>query len=292
MVAALLTVGAWLACFVAMVLMGWSYIHLTGAAFVALAAVLTYMSGCKNGVLGAFMAQAALAFSICGKGLLIFGLIVLWSLTSGQACGLVCLITVISYPVFTQKIDRALMVFASVSAFEWWVCQYRFFIWPYMETISVLLFVGAYILFLMQSKKVRPLAWGILPACASAFVLALAFRENFSMSFNSLLLGICLCGVYAWQVRDKFNLGVAVLILLLSYLTNTGTVMGVALLALAFGQNRLSLKIAGAAVFSLSLIWLYYHMETTLLVKSYYLWAVGVVLLILYAWQKRGTYAR
>ena len=106
------------------------------------------------------------------------------------------------------------------------------------------------------------------------------------------MLGICLCGVYAWRVREKFNLALAVLILLLSYVTNSGTVMGLALLTLGFGQNKLSLKIAGSAVFALSLIWLYYHMQTTLLVKAYYLWASGLLLLGVYAWLKRGNYAR
>lgn len=292
MVSALLAAGAWLTCLVAVVLMGWSNMYLTGAAFVALAVALPRMARRKKGASGAFLAQVELAFSLCGKGLLIFGLTSLFSLNVWQACGLVWVITALGYPVFTQKMDRVVMVFASMLALQFWMFQYMREIWVYMETISILLFVSAYILFLLKSEKVQPLAWGILPACATSFVFALVSREDFSLPFNALLLGVVLCGVYAWQVRAKFNWAVAALILLFSYLTNTGTVMGVALLALAFGQNRLSLKIAGAAVFSASLIWLYYHMQTTLLVKSFYLWTAGILLLAFYAWLKREAYAR
>lgn len=290
MVSALLALGAWLACLPVLFLIGRQF--WTGAAFVALAAGLLYGAGRKGGVAGAFMEQAALAFSLCGKGLLIFGFIKLWSLSTGQACLLVWLITALSYFVFTQKMDRAMMVFASMLALQFWLFEYQPEIWSYMETISILLFVLAYVLFFVPSEKVSPLAWGILPSCALAFAFGLIKEEPFGLTFNALFLGVCLCVVYAWQVREKFHIAVAVLILLVSYLTNSGTVMGLALLALGFAQNRLSIKIVGTAVFALSLIWLYYHMQTTLLVKAYYLWASGLLLLGLYAWQKRGSYAR
>ena len=292
MVSALLAIGAWMACVAALFLIGLQNLLWPGAVFVALAAVLVYAAGRKSGLAGTFMEQAALAFSLCGKGLLIAGLSSLWTLSEGQMCLLVWLVTALSYPLFTQKMDRAVMVFASMLALQFWLFEYQTEIWPCMETISILLFVLAYVLFFVPSEKVSPLAWGLLPSCALAFAFGLMKEEPFGLVFNALFLGVCLCAVYAWQAREKFHIAVAVLILLVSYLTNSGTVMGVALLALGFGQCRLSLKIAGAAVFALSLIWLYYHMQNTLLVKAYYLWASGLLLLGLYAWQKRGSYAR
>ena len=98
--------------------------------------------------------------------------------------------------------------------------------------------------------------------------------------------------MYAWRVGEKFNLALAVLILLLSYVTNSGTVMGLALLTLGFGQNNRLLKAAGVGVFALALCWLYFHLQTTLLVKAYYLCVSGILLLGAYAWLKRGSYAR
>ena len=290
MVSALLALGAWLACLPVLFLIGRQF--WTGAAFVVLAAGLLYGAGRKGGVAGAFMEQAALAFSLCGKGLLIFGFIKLWSLSTGQACLLVWLITALSYFVFTQKMDRTVMVFASMLALQYWLFMYTTEIWPYMETVSILLFVAAYVLFFVPSEKVSPLAWGILPGCASAFAFGLIQKGTFGLAFNALFLGAALCAVYAWRAGKKFNIALAVFILLFCYLTNCGTVMGIALLALGFAQSRLSLKIVGTAVFALSLIWLYYHMQTTLLVKAYYLCASGLLLLGLYAWQKRGSYAR
>ena len=292
MVSALLAIGAWLACVAALFLIGFQNLLWPGAAFVVVAAVLTYAAGRKSGLSGVFMEQAALAFSLCGKGLLIWGMVFLWKLTPGQICLLVWAVSAVSYFVFTQKMDRAVMVFASMLALQYWLFEYQRDCWPFMETLSILLFVLAYVLFFVPGEKLRPLAWGILPSCAAAFVFGLFGAAPFGLALNTLLLGACLCGVYAWLTREKFNMAVAALILLLCYLTNSGTVMGVALLALAFGQNRLSLKIAGFAVFAVSLIWLYYHMQTTLLVKAYYLWAAGFVLLGMYVWQKRGHYAR
>ncbi len=291
MVAALLALGAWLACLTALFLIGRTNFLWTGAVFTALAAWFGYMAGQKSGKLGAFLEQAALAFSLCGKALLIFGLAVLWSLTAGQVCWLVWGMTALSYPFFTQKMDRAVMSFASVLVLQVWVFQHRAVMGPYMESLSVLLFVSAYVLFLAPNEKLRPLAWGILPGCAAGFVFSLIGQEDFFISLNPLFLAVCLCVVYAWRAREKCQVGAVALILLLSYLTNTGTVMGIALLALGFVQKRLSMKIVGAAVFALSLVWLYYQMKTTLLVKAYYLWASGLILLAVYGWQKRGMYA-
>lgn len=291
MVSALLAVGAWLACLAALFLIGLQNLLWPGAAFVVAAAVLVYAAGRKSGLAGVFMEQVSLAFSLCGKGLLIFAMVFLWKLTPGQICLLVWAVSAVSYFVFTQKMDRAVMAFCSMLALQYWLFEYQRDCWPFMETLSILLFVLAYVLFFVPGEKLRPLAWGILPSCAAAFVFGLFGAAPFGLALNTLLLGACLCGVYAWRTKEKFNIGLAVLIILLCYLTNSGTVMGVALLALAFGQNRLSLKIAGFVVFAASLIWLYYHMQTTLLVKAYYLWAAGLVLLLVYAWQKRGHYA-
>ena len=291
-VSALLAVGAWLACAITLVLIGWINTLGTGVAAVVLAVVFTQLSQRMDGVAGAFWAQAALAFSLCGKGIVLGGLSMLWHLNTGQTFWLVLGFTLAGYPIFTQKMDRALMVCASAMVLFFWVFEEHSSLALYMETAAVLLFVVAYVLFFVPNENVRPVAWGILPVCAMPFVALLLGRAEASLPLNSLILGLCLCGVYFWRAREKFHIGVAALILLVSYLTNSGTVMGAALLALAFSQNRLSLKITGAAVFALSLVWLYYQMQTTLLVKAYYLWAAGIILLAVYAWQKRGTYAR
>lgn len=292
MVSALVTVGAWLSCLIGILLLGWPSFLGAGVWILLLALVWTYAAGRTHGVAGAFWAQAALAFSLCGKGMVLCGLSMLWHLNTGEAFWLVLAFTVAGYPIFTQKIDRTVMSFASAMVLLMWVFQQRTVAWPCLESLSVLLFMGAYLLFFVPSEKVRPVAWGLLPACVAAFGLAWMSGNVATLRINALFLALCLVGVYLWRARKHFNVCLAVLILVLAYLTNVGTVMGVALLALAFSQNRLSLKIAGVAVFALSLVWLYYHMQTTLLVKSFYLWAAGMILLGVYFGQKRGMYAR
>ena len=292
MVSALVTIGTCLTCLLIIGPLGWLSFLGAGVWILLLALLFTHLSGRTHGVAGAFWAQAALAFSLCGKGIVLGGLSMLWHLNTGQTFWLVLGFTLAGYPIFTQKMDRALMVCASAMALFFWVFEDHSSLALYMETAAVLLFVLSYVLFFVPNENVRPVAWGILPACAMPFVALLLGEAETSLPLNSLILGLCLCGVYFWRAREKFHIGVAALILLVSYLTNSGTVMGAALLALAFSQNRLSLKITGAAVFALSLVWLYYQMQTTLLVKAYYLWAAGLILLAVYAWQKRGTYAR
>ena len=292
MVSALLAVGAWLACLLSMLVMGLASVQLAGAVLVGFAAVFTYKMERTSGLSRVFFMQVALAFSICGKGMLIFGLMELWPSTSFQRCLLMWGATALSYPVFTQKLDRTIMAFGSALMAFLVVFEYLPALVPYMEPAAILLFVLALVLFFVPNENIRPIAWGMLLACTVPFALLLLGEVKTFLPQNALALGVCLVGVYAWRAREKFHIGVAALILVLSYLTNNGTMMGAALLALAYSQNRLSLKIAGTAVFGLSLVWLYYHMQTTLLVKSFYLWASGLALLALYVGLKRRNYAR
>lgn len=300
MVSVLLAAGAWLSCLAALFFFwGLDFVWF-GVIFIFLAAALGFWSGRARGAFGAFAAQAALAFSLFGKGLLVFGLADLWKLRHGGWFVLVAAVAVLGYPFFRQKADRVICVGAACAAGFVWLAQ----IWPYApwawECALAAGFALAYFLFLQDKPVLRPLAWGLtLNGLAWGALFPTAVRwlgggsgaEAFS-PYPSLLAGAFLCGFYAWRARQNFNALFAVLILLLAYLTNLGAVMGAALLALGFAQKRVSLKITGVLAFALSLYWLYYNMQVTLLVKSYSLCLAGALLLGVYAWLKRGERAR
>lgn len=299
MVSALLAFGAWLSCLAALFFFWGLQFVWFGVIFILLAAALTFWAGRARGAAGAFASQAALAFSLFGKGLLVVGLADLWNLHSGGWFALTACTAALSYPFFRQKADRVLCAGAACAAgIIWMVHLYPdgFFIW---ECALVFLFALAYFFFLADKAVLRPLAWAL---ALNAVIWAVFFPSapawfgwNGAAAFTlypRLLLGAVLCGFYLWRGGKSFNIIAALLILLAAYLTNIGAVMGAALLVLGYVQKRVSLKIAGALAFAAALFWLYYQMQVTLLVKSYYLCAAGLVLLGAYAWLKRGEHAR
>lgn len=290
MVSVLLAFGAWLACLAALFFFAQRNTIWLGAAFVCAAAACQYGAVRQSGALKAFLAQASLAFSLFGKGMLFFGVAGLWGLHAGGCFVFLTVMAAVSYPVFTQKTDRALTVCAAAcAAFAW--AEDLGARPVHLETLSVAVFAAAYALFLSGRALWRPLAWGMLSACAAPVFMAYGDTAAFG-GINQVLLGAVLCGFYAWQTRKDFNITAAALILVLAFLSNSGVCMGAALLALGFAQRSRLPKAVGAGVFALALCWLYYHMQVTLLVKSYYLCAAGLLLLGAYAWLKRGTYAR
>lgn len=292
MVSALLAFGAWLSCLAALFFLRGAGLTNMGIIFIALAAVLTFAAGRAHGAATAFVAQAALAFSLFGKGVLVFGLSVTWKLGSGGLFALTAAVAALSYPFFKQKMDRALVVFAAaVFGFIWLAEGGEAEFW--VEMCAVWVFALAYGLFLLQKPLWRPMAWGLALGSMGA-AEAVLFKNVLPLygGVNQMLLGALLCGFYFWRARTNFNVFSAALVLVLAYLSNTGVMMGAALLALGFAQKRVSLKIIGALAFGSALFWLYYGMQTTLLVKSGYLCASGLLLLGVYAWLKRGENAR
>lgn len=294
MVSVLLAFGAWLACLAALFFFALRNMIWFGAAFICVAAACRYAeSRSIEGALKAFLAHASLAFSLFGKGMLFFGITDLWGLNAGGCLVLLTVMVAVSYPLFTQGMDRAVTVFAAAWCAFAWLWELRVPL-VYMETLSVAFFAAAYALLMGSRALWRPLAWGLLPACAMPVFIG-SFGPEAAAAFgglNQVLLGALLCGFYAWQMRKDFNMLLAVLILVLAFVSNSGVCMGAALLALGFAQNNRLLKAAGAGVFALALCWLYFHLQTTLLVKAYYLCASGILLLGAYAWLKRGNYAR
>lgn len=296
MISALLVAGAWLSalCFV-----GISYLIggvsldplYFGGFFIIAAAVLALCLRRADlpAVWTAFLNQVELAFSLCGKALFCIGFILRWRLEPGGAFAVAAVMAAAGYPLFRQKADRAVSVCAALCmGIAWQVLTIPSFPSALLETFAVAAFAGAYILLLRNKQAGAPLAWALLGACAFASGIYLS-ETTFSLFwFNPPLLGAALCAVYARGVRGTANGWVMLGILLLCVLSNTGTVMGLALLVLGFVQKRLSLKIIGAGVMYASLIWLYYSMHATLLVKSYYLGAAGLLLLGAYVKFKKG----
>ncbi len=293
MVSALLAFGAWTACLAALFFFALRNMVWFGAGFILAAAVCQYGAGRREGALKAFLLHASLAFSLFGKGMLFFGMADLWGLNAGGCFILLAVMAALSYPLFTLTIDRAVTVFAAAWCAFAWLWELRVPL-MYLETAAVSLFAAAYALFISGRRLWRPLAWGLLPACAAPAVISVfdpASARLFS-GLNQVLLGAALCGFYAWRARKDFNIVIAALILVLAFVGNSGVCMGAALLVLGFAQKSRMFQITGAGVFALALCWLYYHMQTTLLIKSYYLCAAGLLLLGACAWLKRGENAR
>lgn len=223
-----------------------------------------------------------------------------WRLGPGGEFAVLAVMAVLSYPVFRQQADRAITVCAALCMGIAWPVLVTSFPGVLLETCTVFLFMVAYILFVREKEAGKPLAWALLGACLFSASIYLSETSNiywFSVDktvlfypiINSLLLGAALNAVYVWSVNGKANGWIIISTLLVCVLSNTGTAMGLALLALGFVQKRLSLKIIGAVVMYTSLIWFYYNMQSTLLLKAGYLCAAGGVLLGAYAWLKRGN---
>lgn len=307
-ISVMLVIGAW---FATLFLLGTSYLLgsglldplFLGVFFIMVAAALAWgvFRAEASGALAVFLSQVELAFSLCGKTLFCIALILRWRLKCGETFALAAAVAALSYPVFRQKADRTVTLCTALCLGMVWLLDLHLpGVW--LETLSVVLFMGAYVLFIRRKDVEKPLAWALFGACLFAsFVWLGEFKDWFSVAemepflpvINNLLLGAALSVIYVWRNKERANGWIVILLLLLCVLGNIGTVMGLALLALGFAQKRLPLKIIGAGMMYISLIWLYYNMRQTLLVKSYYLGAAGLLLLGAYIWLKKGeTHAK
>lgn len=298
MVSVLLAVGAWISCLMLILCFSLSALRqswIAGVIYTLFAALLAYVSEKAQGIQAAgqaFLTQLSLAFSLVGKTLLVIGVAEIFNFQIGGVFLLTSVLAIGSYHVFTQKMDRTLTVAAAGFAGMAYLAEYGLSSLA-MEWAAVALFLISYIVFLLKKENLRPLAWGLM--LVSAAPLMMLFDDQKAPIFGGLtqlFLGVGLVVLYAWQERSRFCLWVAAAILILTYLSNTGTAMGAALLTLGFVQKNLYQKVLGGFAFSAGLVWLYYNMQTTLLIKSYYLMITGILLLGIYVWQKRGTHAR
>lgn len=293
MVSALLGFGAWLACVLSlMFFLNYNLAPWVGLGFVLLAYALSRWAERCSGAWSAFLAQASLAFSLCGKGLMLFGLGKEYHLELGGGFIVATALAALSYPLFRHPLDRTAVVL--VAGWLGMGYLYETLHWPlvYLELLSVGVFAAAYALFLARREWLQPVAWALLSTCSVPVLVVTLFNDGGTMVFgslNSLLLGIVLCTFYVWQARKQSSVWIAALILIVAYLSNTGTLMGGALLCLGLAQKRRLLTVAGTATVALSLTWLYYQMQTTLLVKSGYLCGAGALLLLAYAVLKKGN---
>lgn len=304
MVSALLTAGAWISSLAAVFLLGRFGQLFSGLAFVAAAAFGSYAAERLRGAAHMFAGQLSLAFSLLGKWLVVCGLVSLLRLRAGgEVFVLTAVVAAAGYPIFRQRLDRLLSVLAALCCGVFWALEGLNWGPFYMETLSVVLFAAAYVLLIRNRERAWPFAWALLGACAFAAFLNLSgvsrwiggmhgLQAGVFGGFNNLLAGVFLCAMYVWVARKKGSLPAAVSVLVLSFISNTGTAMGAALLCLGMAQNRPVLKTAGIGALAGSLFWLYYHMDVTLLAKAGYLCAAGLILLGAYAWLKRGNYAR
>lgn len=300
MISILLVVGAWVS---TVFLLGTSYLiggpeYLGGLLIIASAALARRVRRAEASAAAVFLSQAELAFSLCGKTLFCVALVLRWRLGVGGGFAVVAVMAALSYPIFRQTADRAVSVCAALCmGIAWPVLTISSLPAVLLETGTVVLFTGAYVLFVLGKKTENPLAWALLGAClfsssilpcGADWLFSLAKTAPYWSVLNRLLLCAALCAVYARCVRGTANGWIVLGILLLCLFGNMGMAMGLALLVLGFAQKRLSLKIIGAGTMYISLIWLYYNMRYTLLVKSYYLGAAGLLLLGVYAWLKKG----
>lgn len=298
MVSVLLAFGAWFSCLLMILCFSLSALRqswIAGGIYICFAAVLAHACEKAKGIGpagAAFLTQLSLAFSLLGKCLLIIGIAEIFDFQAGATFILTLFVAVGSYRVFTQNTDRIFTIAGAGFVGMAWLVEVQM---PSltMECLGIFLFLISYVLFLLKKETLRSLAWGLLLVSAGPMLMMLEEQTRFAFSgVGQIFLGMGLVAVYAWQAGKQFCVSISAAILVLVYLTNLGTGIGVALLCLGFIQKSLYHKIAGVFIFAVGLIWLYYHMQVSLLVKSYYLMGTGLILLSGYACLKRGQNAR
>ncbi|MBR3603219.1 MAG: DUF4401 domain-containing protein [Elusimicrobiaceae bacterium] len=297
MVSVLLAFGAWMSCLMIILCFGFSAFQqslIPGVIYTLFAALLAHSSEKAQNIQAvgkAFMVQLSLAFSLVGKTLLVMGLTEIFNFQIGGIFLLTSLLAVASYRIFSQKMDRILTVAAAGFTGMAYLAEYTKSAFA-MEWVSVVLFLLAYVLFLLKKENLRPLAWGLMLVSSGPLMMFFYDGKNTVFSgFSHLLLGGGFALIYIWQVRHRSSLVMIGLMLFLCYLTNTGSTAGLALVSLGFIQKNLYQKVWGVFIFAAGFVWLYYNMQTTLLIKSYYLMGVGLLLLGVYAWLRRGENA-
>lgn len=294
MVSVLLAFGAWISCLMIVLCFGFSAFQqslIPGVIYTLFAALLAHSSEKAQNIQKAFVGQLSLAFSLVGKTLLVMGLTEIFNFQIGGIFLSTSLLAVASYRIFSQKMDRILTVAAAGFTGMAYLAEYTKSAFA-MEWVSVVLFLLAYVLFLLKKENLRPLAWGLMLVSSGPLMMFFYDGKNTVFSgFSHLLLGGGFVLIYIWQVRHRLSLVMIGLMLFLCYLTNTGSTAGLALVSLGFIQKNIYQKVWGVFIFAAGLVWLYYNMQTTLLIKSYYLMGVGLLLLGVYAWLRRGENA-
>lgn len=288
----LLVFGAWLSLAV-LVVSASAFIRAQflacGVLLVILAALGQYWAQQKTGqnafVGAVFINQVVLAFLVFGQFLFLFGLATQFRFGLGIIVLACFVLTLGGYRVFKIPANRFVMVCATAVLGLVWLQEKAMLTLNQLETVSIVLLGISIFVFVRRKFAYSPLAYGLLAACVTPLVLGKvsggAAPEMFG-GLNNIMAGLMLCGGYIWFKKGRLtglDWACMPIILVVAYLTNVGVSAGVGLVfAGAFLYDR-KLRYFGLLLLALSLVWLYYNMQTTLLIKAQYLTAAGAMLL-------------
>ena len=281
---------------------------LVGLIMIVLALMLRIRTPLRSQSEQIFRTQLALAGSVTGQLLVLFGVADAFDETAAALAVLIpsCLL----FWRYPDRLHRFLSALAAIAALAS-LCAIHEFELGYQLLVGLLLGTAIWLwwraerrwLGSLASEYALPLCYAV-PLALLVLLLALAMSElaNPALTWLSAVFAIAGAFFVAWQILGSLALAsfgrnpkltplLMALILIVGLITATqpGFLISLTLLALAFWRSDRVLQVLSsmAAVFFISNY--YYRLDMTLLNKSFVLMATGVILLAAWAFLRRET---
>lgn len=272
-------------------LLGW------GLGFIVAATVL------RRFVKSLFPVQLALALSVAGHAMVLFGAIEslgheLWTVALVAAA-----LSAVLYPLYRDTVHRflsTLMVTGTLAA--WFLSEKELHHCVHLLVIAEV--VGAGVLFTRPRLPgaLRPLAYGLAVSLCMTATFVLIPREHLATPWwpSSVVIALGLVWLYQWiaggpeHLRDEPILIAVVATLVLGASTPglVGMLAALGLVALGYARDDRMLTALGLVFMPVFIVGYYYSLNTTLIVKSGVLFGSGAVLLIARAYLGTRPWAR
>ncbi|MDO5764678.1 MAG: DUF4401 domain-containing protein [Elusimicrobiales bacterium] len=240
-----------------------------------------------------FCAQLGLVLGIIGRMELMDWLVSFSHYAREGNAFIFCAVAVLSYPFFKAKIDRLFFCTWALVALLDYTQNGLLRSAAGMEILSAVLcalfFGGALWIFASRRIVLKPLAYAGVIACGVGLVcLSDTVGRNLSLVLFAGMAAFCASRL---SVPFKMRALICALIVVLACWLPVYAFAGLFACAAGYCLRERLLEWVGMAGFAAGLVWMYYDMNTTLLVKSGWLTLAGVCVLAAYAWVRR-KYAR
>ncbi len=270
-----------------------------GVIFMGAALAIWLLSVPNNNTKHWFFIPFSFALMIAGKLLLVVAISDFWNSPWSMSLGWF-IVAAATYAIYPLSIDRFFSSFALLSSlFVDSVSHPNFNHGRELLLNGMILFqfAGAVILLtqIRDNRNYIPLAYAfvcslcssVLFFCTNHYFFQLSYEELlYSISFMSLLLTGGLIALLAWTAGGLHKLKTEPLLLasivtvLLGIISIPGVLLSIALLILGYAQHEKPLTILGILLMPAFLFLYYYHLDVSLLQKSFILVGSGAILLI------------
>lgn len=304
----ILSIGAFIsACCLIFFLMGVKLIHYNiagelftwGVIFMGAAIAIWLIFASNNKMTHGFFIPFSFALMIAGKLLFVFAVKDFvdstWAMTLGWF-----IVAAATYAIYPLSIDRFFSSFALlISLFIDVVspAHSNYGRELLLNGIILFQFAGAVILLtqIRDNRNYIPLAYAfvcslcssVLFFCTNQYFFQLSYEELLhSIFFMNLLLTGGLIALLAWisgglqKLKTEPLLLASIATVLLGVISVPGVLLSIALLILGYAQHEKPLTILGILLMPVFLFLYYYHLDVSLLQKSFILVGSGAILLI------------